>query len=257
MLPMVRISLVAGFFLIINSGAISQTSESIRSDRPGQAFSPFTVGRGIFQLQSGLIYQRQASTITSKFLTFENFFRYGLTERWEVSATVNYSNRWIVSDTTEETSNGISNWGFTSRINLVNLNGGATGFGILGGVNFTNRVSERFETEKVIPILAFLFSHSFSFMGISANAGPIWDGSSSDPASGLYALNLSFSLPANLGLFIENFGLFRRNEFDTFFDGGISFLPRKNLQIDVFAGFGENENISDVFVATGVSWRIE
>lgn len=43
--------------------------------------------------------------------------------------------------------------------------------------------------------------------------------------------------------------------FDTRFDGGFAYLCNNDLQLDVLAGAGNNDDVSDYFVSVGVSWR--
>jgi hypothetical protein len=59
----------------------------------------------------------------------------------------------------------------------------------------------------------------------------------------------------NLGVFIENYGNLQQSDFDSFLDGGIAYLINNNLQLDLYSGFGKNDEVKDFFVSAGISWR--
>jgi len=46
--------------------AMAQYSENIRSARPGQAVGPFTTGKDLFQIQTGLNYTNYTNSVLNE-----------------------------------------------------------------------------------------------------------------------------------------------------------------------------------------------
>jgi hypothetical protein len=60
-----------------------------------------------------------------------------------------------------------------------------------------------------------------------------------------------------INAFVEVYGWLPENELpDHRFNGGFTFLVRRNLQLDVSGGIGLSEISPDWFVSGGLSWRI-
>ena len=89
----------------------SQFNETIRADRPGEALTPFSVGARVLQVQAGLGYLKYSkldyelsdagtSVVGNSFLS-SLVVRMGLTERFELSAGMGYTNgkieNWFLS----------------------------------------------------------------------------------------------------------------------------------------------------------------
>ncbi len=68
-------------------------------------------------------------------------------------------------------------------------------------------------------------------------------------------INLSYSLNAKLGVFVENYGGTEGGVFTTNFDGGISWLLTNDLQLGLNGGYASNQGVNNYFVSAGVSWR--
>ena len=70
-------------------------------------------------------------------------------------------------------------------------------------------------------------------------------------------LALSRSLGERLGAFVEYFADIEESASDQHsLDGGFTWLARDDLQLDLSAGIGLNDEAPDFFVAAGVSWRL-
>ena len=91
---------------------VAQTSEIIRSSRPGQSFTPYTVGSGVFQIQSGLnINGFEASAEEDgNGLFLAALGRYGISETIEVRSEFQFANNKVTFRDQEETFNGLSAW---------------------------------------------------------------------------------------------------------------------------------------------------
>jgi len=233
-------------------------SQSIVSDRPGQSFSPTTVSPNTLQWQSGLGYDRLCFDCSSQKLNlylFTNFFRYGILDILEVNAGIDYVSLSLDPDFGIPTSNGVSSLNLGGRLNLLGNDGGPTSVGLMGLINFSNWVSEDFQTDNPATVLKLLLGQSINDQwGLSSNLGFSTNGGGG--SQGDYTFNISYSPLEKWTFFLENYGSFG-NDFNTFFDGGAGFLLTDKIQLDLFLGYGKNEGFRDLFVSGGISWNIK
>ena len=120
---------------------------------------------------------------------------------------------------------------------------------------------EAFSAEEVNPeatlALAWSLSERFAF-GSNLNVASLHeDGERYGQISGSGALGIS--LTERLGAFVEYFGFSRQRPSGSavhFIDGGVTLLRGEDLQLDVRAGFGLNDEATDYFLGMGLVWRI-
>jgi hypothetical protein len=242
--------------VFLSSTGFSQFNETIGSGRPGQSIGPFTVGKGIFQIQSGVDYfkrdEKMLSLNSSGFLS-NTVFRLGLTEPFEVSALVEYRTEEISENNSTRNLSGWTSIDLGMRYHIYSGSGlvPSVGFQIrgrlpVGGDYKVNQLAPRF-----ILATSQALSSKFTFV---TNWGASWNGNDENPR-GNYTLNLSFACTDRLGVFIENYGGVLRSEFDTYLDGGLAFLVNNDLQLDILSGFGLNKSPEEFFISLGISWR--
>ncbi len=257
-------------FLPLTSQA--QYAETIRTGRPGQAIGPNTTGKKVFQVQSGINRSNADIDFLStdiegnpvilkaknKGFLFNNVLRYGLCEKFEISAVVDYSASKITDiPFSEISSDGISSIQFGARVNLIE-----DPDGVIPALGFQARfempfASEDYEKDKIAPKLVLIARHDlFANWSLFTNFKLSWDGFNSDPSFG-YVANISFPITDKLGGFVENYGSVLNGDLTTKFDTGLGYLINNNLQIDILGGYGSNNGIEDFFVEAGVSWRMK
>ena len=234
-------------------------SQSIVSDRPGQSFSPTTVSPNTLQWQSGLQYTEQCNDCgVQDFNTFlfTNFFRYGILNILEIDGGIDYLSFSMGPSGGVPTSNGISSLIFGGRLNFLGNDGGSTTVGLMGLVNFSNWVSEDFQTDDPATVVKLLLGQSINDQwGLAANLGFSTNGGGD--SQGDYTFNVSYAPFDKWSFFLENYGSFDNNDFNTFFDGGAGFLLSDKIQLDLFLGYGKNEGFRDLFVSGGISWNLK
>ena len=116
--------------------------------------------------------------------------------------------------------------------------------------------SKDFKADYPAALLNIIASKSFSdFISLNANLGADFDGSGGAP-NGFYTLNLVLAVNEELSVFFENYGDFNGDYFDTFFDFGGAYILNENLQVDLYGGFGYNNDTFSYLVSGGVSYRI-
>ncbi|MDZ7647046.1 MAG: transporter [Cytophagales bacterium] len=254
---MIRLYILLVFLFIGISDLYGQFSETIRTDRPGQSIGAFAVGKGFFQIQSGVDYfNYNDPTISRNGVLSNTVFRYGLSEPFEVSAMIEYREENTSNSIDSQNENGFSAVDLGMRYNIY------TGSGLFPSIGFQIRLrlphtGGDFDIDQLAPnfllVTSQQLSNRFSF---TTNWGASWNGYSAVP-QGNYTANLAYAITPKLGVFIENYGSLVQSDFDTFLDGGIGYLLNNNLQLDVYSGFGKNDDTKDFFVSAGISWRIK
>lgn len=263
--------------------SFSQFSETIVSGRPGQSIPANTTGKGILQFQQGYVFSNTntytpilLSGITTveretiaKNSTFENVIRFGITERIEINAAVDY----VWSDTrstpsmffNEGTDNYLTNMDIGGRINLVEDEDGWPAIGVQARLGMgMNSSDSDFEIDD-LKIIAAVTKQVGERHGITVNLVPTFSLNGFYNSYG-YTLAYSFSFAERWSVFVENYGALyssdQSNEswFTTYFDGGVAFLLNDNVQFDVLWGYGKNEGLNNeeesYFVSAGISWRL-
>ncbi|MEQ9167983.1 MAG: transporter [Fulvivirga sp.] len=248
------------YLLFLCFSAKAQYNETIRTARPGKSVGPFTTGKSIFQIQSGLnilTLDNDEADLYGNVVTQLNSLRYGVSERFEIRSAFSYSNQSIEIGDSEINSSGINFWNVGLRANLIdNAASGKPSLGIQGDVGLKT-VSSDYEPEYLSPrLILILGMRLYKSVTLTSNLGTQWSGSKGKQFT-LYTLNLSFALTEKLRGFVENYGTFQESELSTRFDTGIGYLINKDLAVDISTGYGDNNNQNDYFVDFGFSYRIK
>jgi len=241
--------------------AAAQYSETLRSDRPGQSNSPYTAGKKILQIQSGL--QFEGANLSNDFgdykfsnFAFPAYFRYGVTEKFEVNLGIGYRKVRLKEDgETASKSSGIDLATVALRFNVFEETEKIPALGF----EFTYKtkvLSEDFKPDYPSGKFNLMASKGFGEkFSITSNLGADFGGFVGPP-DGFYTLSLGLAVDEHLGVFFENYGSFSGDYFDSYFDFGGAYLLSNDLQLDLFGGFGYNDDAFTWFVSGGVSYRI-
>jgi len=242
--------------LALSFAGYGQYNETIRTGRPGQSIGPFTVGKGILQVQTGMdvFKSNWGPGMESNGYLNNTVVRYGIAERWEVSALADYRVESMKENGLKVDLNGLAAFDVGGRYHIY------TGKGLVPSLGFQLRfrlpvLSANYEIDKVAPRFTLItsqqISDTFTFV---TNWGGSWNGINST-GTGFYTLNLSFPISGKWGGFIENYGSLTSGNFDSRFDTGLSYLVTNDLQLDVLGGAGSNDGVKDCFLSIGLSWR--
>jgi Putative MetA-pathway of phenol degradation len=249
--------LCVSILLPIFSSGFAQFNETIRADRPSETVSPFTVGQGIFQVQSGFERdgsQNNGQDLKSHSILNNTVVRYGLTELFEINALVEYRNLETTLHDVKTSFTGLSALDVGMRYHIL------TGEGLVPNIGFQFRVrlpvlSGPYEIKDIAPRINVMTSQRLSKkLTLATNWGAAWNGNDSSP-TGAYTVNLSFPVCRGLNAFVETFGGLKQGDLTTDFDGGFAWIVQKNLQLDLYGGYGNNKGTKTNFVTMGVSWR--
>lgn len=248
---------VSVVLFFVSATSYSQSNDTIRTGRPGQAIGPYVVGTGYFQLQSGLDFASSDNSFDkTKSQISNNVVRYGLTENFELSALVNIQNDRHSLSSNADTS-GLSEMHLGFRYNLIDHPDGLIpGFGIQTRFRTTHASSD-YRTSHLAPIIVFVTNHKLSeSLAWGHNIGVSYDGIG--PISRYtFVSNLSFPVAGKWGSFFEVYGDIKDEYGRVFADTGISYLVHNDLQLDSYFGWGNNRGVSDLFISVGLSWRVQ
>lgn len=111
---------IALIFTLLSFSLFAQFNPIIRTGRPGQAIGPYTLGKNVFQVQSGILYNKISfnSTETNTWL-HNTVFRFGILRKLEVSSLINWQIDKHISNIENDRQSGISNTQIGLRYNLL------------------------------------------------------------------------------------------------------------------------------------------
>jgi len=254
-----KVKYFIGILILFAGFANGQTSETIVSGRPGQAMATATLGKNVFQIETGFDYSgfsTKSSPINGKTVLNGTLLRFGFTENFEVHSGWEFrQDQKFSDDSLVWEANGVSFSTVGCRYHLLDGDGLKPSLAYMVSLKL-NILDPEYNDDHVAPQIVLSGSSSLTDkVGLTLNLGVDFDGTSGDPA-GLYVLNIAYSLGDKLSAFVENYGSFDKNNFETKFDGGLAFLVSNNLQLDMLGGYSSNDPISDYFVSVGVSWNV-
>lgn len=273
-----KITFLAALLFLVG-GLWSQSSETLNSDRPGQTFSANTVGKNVFQVQSGFGYDnlwyRNAAYISSEFTAQKSDvrfwsaynvtdLRYGLLEPFEVGLTLissynDVDGEEILLGNTMAAENAYDAY-LSLRYNLINTNKwtvGLYGSGLMSFKELNLRAMGSYQVNASSSLNSNIAYRTTSVNGRSNQIS--------------YTLNFSQGFD-QWGVFAETFanirlhgGDFHHSDWQNYFDAGLWYLVNNNLQLDFSVGTGFNdqfiftsiEETSRLFFDLGLSYRIK
>lgn len=249
-------SLLSAFlFLLIHHTLSAQFAETIRSGRPGQAIGAYSVGKNVFQVQSGLTNNDYSTedpniNIRDEEWLHATVLRYGLTERLEISTVLG-------GQFGDEVRNGVNNTQIGLRYNFFGNEGARPAVDLQARLLLPWGMEE-IRREKIgTRILLGTGNALTNRLGLTTNLGLTLN--QDRPNIYFYALALGYSLTDRLGAFVEiydNFADFSNLELD--FDLGLGYFVTNDLKLDISTGWQDSSSteIDNWFVDFGISFRI-
>ncbi len=234
-----------------------QFSETIRSDRPGQANSPYTVGKKILQIQTGVEVGGFNPDGEGKGSTFyiPASFRYGITEMVEINTQWGIGWDKYTEDDYTSTAAGLNMAAFGLRFNILEENDKRPALGF-EFTYMTKMLSKDYKPDYPGTKFNLIAAKSLSEQaGVNVNIGGGYNGYSGQ-MDGFYVINFGYAIDDEWSVFFENYSNYNADYFDTYFDFGVAKLMNDHLQLDLFAGLAGNDGYFEWFVSAGISYRI-
>ncbi|MFY0592499.1 transporter [Roseivirga sp.] len=264
-------------FLLVSLPLLSQEEAqeqgNIVTDRPTQSVSAFTVGKGVFQLETGFMFQENTLFIPSfdplssmiieanlRSITYNtSLFRYGISDRIELRLGQNLGRGKIVANGEVLSSSDIHfvPTSFGAKISLVDPVGARPAISFLGQIS--GPLFSEFELGTDVEF-RFNFQHQLTEeLSLGYNLGGTVNTNGNDNNFvGLYTAVVGYSITSKLGAFAEFYGFLPSGstQNDHQIDFGLSYLIDANFQLDIFGGTGFSEISPETIFGFGFSARI-
>ena len=254
-------------YTLFNPTPASQMRDFV-SDRPSVTESPFTVDAGHLQVEASFAeytHDDDHGTRSDGFSVLPTDFRLGILEDVDLELVINpYETIRTHGNVPSQRDSGFGDVEVRSTVNLWGNDGdGKTAFGLIPFVSFptgAGGVSEDHVEGGLILPLDVKLPHAFD-LGTEIE----FDVSHNDEAGGygldfVHTMSLGHSLFTDrLGAYIEYAGVApwrTGNTYLGFFDTGVTYLLRENLQLDAAIDIGLTDHADDVVVLTGLSFRL-
>jgi hypothetical protein len=244
----------------------SQQKESlIDADRPDQTESPTISAFMRPQIELGYYYER---TSEGTYFTETNMLypaallRLGVAEDAELRMYVNIRNLKFeqtggvpgIASTTSTT--GLMPIAFGTKLKVFKHKKLIPEISVLFDISVGSWASKVFKTDEVNPTLTMLFQNKFKQLSVTYNLGLAMTNQLENTFE-FYTFNLSYSITKRLQIFGEVFGTYTKHGLpDNRFDGGLSFIIGKDIQIDAMGGKGIGEHLPVYFFSAGISFRL-
>lgn len=245
--------------------------EPLITDRPDFTESTEVVPTGHFQLEMGytFTYDREGSDRVQDNTTPELLARIGMADNFELRiGWEGYSFTRLRLDAPtrsrrtigrEEWSQGSNDVTLGFKLKLAEQDGWRPHTGIIGEISVPSGSPNR-SSGDVDPAIKFLWAYDLSdrlSLAGNLNVGiPTENAHRFVQASASLALGVV--LTDRVGTYVEYFGFYPGSDGTDAahsLNGGFTFLVHPNLQFDVRAGAGLNEEADDFFTGVGLAWR--
>lgn len=247
--------------LLLGSPAVAEPEpgqeevDAIVTDRPDQSTSPYTVGSGRFQIESGPFYfQNKDGTDGGGINTL---LRVGTGPNTELRLDGNFPQ--MGPSNFGGGSTGLGDLGLAFKANLAKEDWG--GFGILTRVQFpsgTNGQNGNAVVPQVGLLTDFVLSDELALDITLAGQVPKDSAGGGRYFQGFFATSLGYAITDELGIFGEVFGQGPQDiggPTELAVDGGFTYLLDEDTQIDIAAQKGLSGSGLDWGITIGVSAR--
>lgn len=239
----------------ISTVTFAQYAETIGTARPGQAIGPRTLGKKVFQVQSGVTYNAiddNGYKLTTTALG--TVFRYGLFERFDLNAIVVWQNDDYSYPPGDAHISGISNTQVGVRYSITDNDGWIPSLGVQGRLLLKLQDAAYQRMDMGTNLVLATGNKLTESLSLATNWGMLHAGNGGD-AQFAYVVNLAYGVSDKVGVFVEVYG--GLNDFTSSYDTGFSYLVNSNLQLDFSAGWQGQDGVTDWFADAGVSWRFD
>ena len=238
-------------------GALPAAAEGPEFDRPGIAFATSSFSPGSFSIEQGLpdLVSDRSDGVRTTLYSADTVLRVGLPARVELEIDTSLLNRIETHGAgADESSTGVGDSGFALKVELPSASQRFS-WALRGGLMFDTGEAafSAGGTEYSLGSTAQWELDGDSSVALYANLDRL-HGSNAWTISPAVDLDLS----ENVGAFVEIASSFAEHEPDDHVaGGGFTWMPMRNVQLDVYADFGLTERSTDLQAGFGVSVFVE
>lgn len=259
----------------------AQFTDVINSNRPGESMSAFSVGKTVFQAETGGYYieeKNEDNGVEAKGWGVDLQLRYGaFFEQLEFIAEMQYQNDHVDRALTDEDRAGFRqlilggkyliydpNKDYEAKPNLYSYRANhkfkwrdlLPAVGVYGGFNlnlnnpFVPEQEPNF-TPKFMVITQNQFRRSVLVLNFIA------DKVATSYMTIGYIGTFTYGINSRFSAFIENQGFYGDFADENILRGGAAYLVRENIQVDLSAGTNFRDNPRQFIAGAGLSWRFD
>ena len=228
--------------------ASADDNETISAERPGFSSSPIALAPSQLQIESGYQYTTDSGQIDIDDHTLPFvLLRIGVMDRLEMQ--VSWSGMsW--TDVGGQHINGTNDAGIGLKWQVSDV-GAKIPIAFFAGLSLPVGDAE-FSSDEADPSFGAFWSYS---------AGHDWFGTvlvseSDNDATVSNAIGISIPIDAVKGAYVEYFGNYAGDAGpEHYLNGGFTYLPKNNMQLDLHVGLGLNDRAADAFLGLGMAYR--
>lgn len=271
------------FFFLCSSYLLNaQYTNVINSNRPGLSESPYSVGLGIYQLETGLFTNSskivRTFTVPYSFgqnlvfrtsffkeklefntnivfqkdkVAFKNVFQshYFTTGLSKFSIGAKYL---VYEQKYEDKSKEVRSW---KRRHAFDWKRAIPSVAIYAGIN-TNFVGDLYKLNGMTPKIGVLLQNNLSNK-FNVVTNIYYDYLGSDYAELSYILTGTYTLNKDWSTFFEHKGSYHKYQINNDFGVGVAYLSSRHFQIDASTRLNFNGKTTEHYVALGFSFRLD
>lgn len=264
------------FLFLINNTLQAQYTDVINSNKPGFSESPYSVGTGIYQFETGFFMKDtriENSSYRPKSLGVDLLFRTSFfLEKLELNTQLTYQKdkdafnnistsglsnftigaKYLVfqpkyTDKTKE----VRSWKRRKAFDFKRL---IPSVAIYIGMN-TDLVSDIYKTESITPKAGILLQHNLTNQ-FNVISNVYYDKIGTDFSEISYVITATHNFRSRWSGFLEHQATFIENQNNINFAAGVAYLFSKDFQINTSARYLMEGNASGFYAGLGASYRI-
>ncbi len=285
-LPETRNYLIALVLLVSGLNSHAQYTDVINSNRPGKANGAYAVGKGVVQLEAGLLFEQQDHALLnteSGIYGLDLALRYGLLFetlelQWEgvyQSQQITYANlgteerftdfnthrlglKYLLYDrykNPERNKPNLYSWRANNAFRWSNL---IPSVAVYAGANFVLGDNPYYPGEPTVSPRAMVATQSRLSPRFVLITNVAYDRIGTEYPEWSYLISVSHAFRnPKWSVFVENQGIQSDRYSDLLLRSGVAYLISENFQADMHLGAGFKDTPSRIFVASGVSYRLD
>lgn len=181
--------------------------------------------------------------------------RFGFGKKIDVNSAWEYTYTKSQVQMVEGKTRGLSLVNIGTRINLISDKSPWPSLGLQVSLKLP-KLTINMEITKITPEVLLMANKELSDkLSLLVNGGLDFNNGISN-ATGVYVVNMAYSLSPKWGTFIESYGNFNSQKFYIYWDTGLAYLLNNNLQLDLYGGLAKNHGQTSYFTSIGLSWRL-
>ena len=240
--------IVAALMAAAADDAWCADTEVISAERPGFSSSPVALGHSLVQIEGGYQYTREAGSLDIDDHTLPlALVRVGLADNLELQlGWAGYS--W--TEVNGQDIDGINDAGVGVKWQISDDNG-AVPFALFAGVSIPVGDDE-YSSDDYDPTIGAFWAYDSSISWF----GTVLVSESDNDTSLSNAIGIGLPISSEANGYVEYFGIFAEGAGpEHYLNGGLAYLARNDLQLDLHIGAGLNGRAADLFLGMGFAYR--